>query len=99
MVTILIIPIVIVAMVGLVGYFVYRYVIFDFLCKRSVDETLRKYNIKKTPFQIIREYHNNKGEKISDKEIQDLEKHYRQKEPEQFLAMYDATRDKPNEND
>jgi len=34
------------------------------------------------------------GEKISEKEISQLEKRYRQHEPEQFLIMYDAIRDK-----
>jgi len=56
--------------------------------------TLREYSIKKTQFQIIKEYHESKGENKSDKEISQLEKHYRQREPEQFLAMYDAIRDK-----
>lgn len=89
----MVIPIIIVAIVGLAGYLVYRFVLFDMLCKRSVDSTLRKYNITKTPFQIIKDYYENKGEKISHKEIQIIEKNYRQNEPEQFLAMYDAVRD------
>ena len=93
MASIIIIPIVIVAIVGLSGYLVYRFFIYDLLCKRSVNQTLQKYNIKKTPSQIIKEYYNNKGEQISHKEIQNIEKHYRQNEPEQFLAMYDAIRD------
>lgn len=97
----IIIPITIVAILGIAMYVTYRFVIYDFLCKRSVIKTLQKYNIKKTPAEIIREHHNNKGENISEKEIQRLEKHYRQQEPEQFLAMYDAARDNPktNEND
>ena len=94
MASIIIIPIIIVAIVGLSGYLVYRFVIFDLLCKRSVNQTLQKYNIKKTPTDIIKEYYSNKGEQVSDKEIQNIEKNYRQKEPEQFLAMYDAIRDK-----
>ena len=98
MVTAIIIPILVVAIVGIVGYVVYRFVIFDFLCNKSVNETLRKYNIKKTQSQIIKEYHQSKGEKISDKEVSHLEKHYRQHEPEQFLAMYDAIRKKSNNN-
>ena len=93
MASIIVIPIVIVAIVGLSGYLVYRYLLFDFLCKRSVNQTLQKYNITKTPSQIIKEYYNNKGEQISHKEVQILEKNYRQKEPEQFLVMYDALRD------
>lgn len=93
MVSVIIIPIIIVAIVGLSAYLVYRFVLFDMLCKRSVDNTLKKYNIAKTPSQIIKEYYENKGEKISHKEIQLIEKNYRQNEPEQFLAMYDAIRD------
>lgn len=93
MVSVIIIPLAIVAIVGLSGYLVYKYVMFDLLCKRSVNKTLQKYNINKTPSQIIKEYYNNKGEEISHKEIQNIEKNYRQKEPEQFLTMYDAVRD------
>ena len=93
MVTPFIIPIFIVAIVGLTGYLVYRYVMYDLMCKRSVNQTLQKYNIKKTPSEIIKEYYNNKGEEISHKEIQNIEKNYRQKEPEQFLTMYDAIRE------
>ena len=95
MASIIIIPIIIVAIVGLSGYLVYRFMMYDLLCKRSVNQTLQKYNIDKTPSQIIREYHNNKGEEISDKEVQRLEKNYRQNEPDQFLAMYDAVRNDP----
>ena len=99
MASIIIIPIIIVAIIGLSGYLVYRFVIYDLLCKRSVNQTLQKYNIKKTPSQIIKEYYNNKGEEISHKEIQSLEKNYRQNEPEQFLAMYDAVRDSSKNNE
>jgi len=94
MVTFLIIPIFIVIVVGLSGYLVYRLVLYDFLCRRSVKQTLQRYNIKKTPSQIIKEYYNNKGEQISQKDIQKIEKNYRQHEPDQFLAMYDTIRDK-----
>ena len=93
MVSVIIIPIFIVVIVGLSGYLVYRHIMFDLLCKRSVNQTLQKYNIKKTPSEIIKEYYNNKGEEISHKEIQNIEKNYRQKEPEQFLTMYDAIRE------
>ena len=95
----IVIPIVIVAIVGITGYAVYRFVIYDFMCNKSVNETLRKYNIKKTQSQIIKEYHQNKGETISEKKIAQLEKHYRQHEPEQFLAMYDAVRKKSTNDD
>jgi len=94
MVSIIIIHIIVVAIIGLSVYLVYRFLIYDLYCKRSVNQTLLKYNIKKTPSQIIKEYYHNKGEQISHKEIQLLEKNYRQNEPEQFLAMYDAIRDK-----
>ncbi len=95
----IVIPLAIVAVVGITGYLIYRFGLYDYLCNRSVNDTLRKYNIKKTQFQIIKEYHEVKGEKISDKEISQLEKHYRQHEPEEFLAMYDATRDKSKNNE
>lgn len=98
MVAVIIIPLAIVAIVGFAAYLIYRFVLYDYFCNKSVNETLRKYNIKKTQFQIIKEYHENKGEKISEKEISQLEKHYRQHEPEQFLAMYDVIRDKSETN-
>ena len=93
MASIIVIPIIIVAIVGLSGYLVYKLIIFDLLCKRSVNHTLQKYNIRKTPSQIIKEYHKIKGKELSHKEIQVMEKNYRQNEPEQFLTMYDAIRD------
>ena len=93
------IPLAIVAAVGTLGYLIYHFVVYDFFCNRSVNQTLRKYNIKKTQFQIIKEYHESKGEKISEKEISHMQKQFRQHEPEQFLAMYDATRDKSKTND
>ena len=96
MASVIVIPIVIVAIVGLTGYLVYRYAMFDLLCKRKVNQTLQKYNIQKTPSQIIKEYYEEKGEKKSHKEIQNLEKQFRQKEPDKFLAMYDVIREKQN---
>ncbi len=98
-VAVFIIPLAIVAAVGAIGYLLYRFVVYDFFCNRTVNQTLRKYNIKKTQFQIIKEYHESKGEKISEKEISHMQKQYRQHEPEQFLTMYDATRDKSKTND
>ena len=94
MVLVLIIPVTIVAIVGIAGYLAYRFLINDFMCNRSVNATLREFNIKKTQFQIIKEYHAFKGRDISDKEISQLQKRYRQHEPDQFLAMYDSIRDK-----
>jgi len=65
----IVIPIVIVAIVGILGYAIYRFVIYDLMCNKTVNATLRKYNIKKTQSQIIKEYHESKGETISDKKI------------------------------
>jgi hypothetical protein len=94
MVAIIIIPLTIVAILGISGYLIYRYVIFDFLSNKSVNDTLKKYNIKKTQFEIIKKYFENKGQSISNQEISSLAKQYRHKEPEQFLAMYDSIREK-----
>ncbi len=94
MVVFIIIPLTIVAIVGTTGYLVYRFLLKDFLANRSVNGTLREFNIKKTQFQIIKEYHEKKGKQISDKEISQLQKRYRQHEPDQFLSMYDTIRDK-----
>ncbi len=96
MVVYIIIPIVIVAIAGIGGYLVFHFLIKDYLCNRSVNATLREFNIKKTQFQIIKEYHAFKGKVISDKEILFLQKRYRQHEPDQFLSMYDSIRDKSN---
>ncbi len=93
MVAVIIIPILVVVLVAVSSYLVYKLLLQDLLSKRSITQTLEKYNIEKTPFQIIKEYHDNKGESLSNQEIQKLEKNYRQNEPEQFLAMYDAIRD------
>ena len=94
MLALIIIPLVISATIGILGYLTYRLVVFDYLCDRSVNATLQKYDIKKTQFQIIKEYYENKGEIVSEKVISQLAKQYRQKEPEQFLTMYDSIRDK-----
>ena len=99
MVSAIVIPLAIVAIAGISGYLVYRFLLYDYFCKKSVNETFRKYNIKKTQFQIIKEYHEIKGKRISEKEISQLEKRYRQHEPEQFLIMYDAIRDKSRTNE
>jgi len=64
MVAVIIIPLSIVAIAGIIGYLAYRFVINDYVCNKSVNSTLQKYNIKKTQYQIIKEYHTNKGEKI-----------------------------------
>ena len=93
MVFVAIIPITLVAILGLAGYLTYRFVIVDFLSNKSINDTLRKYDIKKTPYEIIKEYYQNKGESLSNQEISRLEKQYKRNEPEQFLAMYDSIRD------
>jgi len=90
---VLIIPILVVTIIALSSYLVYKFLIQNLLSKRSITQTLEKYNINKTTSQIIKEYYENKGESLSDQEIQKLEKNYIQNEPEQFLAMYDAIRD------
>jgi len=61
-VAVFIIPLAIVAAVGTLGYLLYRFVVYDFFCNRTVNQTLRKYKIKKTQFQIIKEYHESKAE-------------------------------------
>ena len=90
---VIIIPILVVSMVAISTYLVYQLFLKNFLAKRSISQTLEKYNIQKTPFQIIKEYHENKGENLTHDEIQKLEKNYTRNEPEQFLAMYDAIRE------
>ena len=99
MASVIVIPVILVAIIGLTGYLVYKFFIFDLLCKRSVSQTLQNYKIKKTPAQIIKEYYESKGDSLSTKEIQNLEKNYRQKEPDQFLAMYDAIRNNLRDNE
>ena len=97
MAAIIIIPILLVALIAVSSYLVYALLLRDLLSKRSINQTLEEYNIKKTPFQIIKEYYQIKNEPLTDKQIQKIEKKYRQNEPEQFLTMYDAIRD--NDND
>ena len=93
MAPVIIIPILVVTVIALSSYLVYKLFLQSLLSKRSLTQTLEKYNIDKTPSQIIKEYYENKGESLSHQEIQKLEKNYIQNEPEQFLAMYDAIRD------
>lgn len=90
----IIIPITIVGILGIAGYLIYRFVIFDYLSNKSVNDTLRRYNIDKTQFEIVKEYYEQKDEAVPDHEINRLVRFYRQKEPEQFLAMYDSIREK-----
>ena len=56
---------------------------------RKVKETL--------PTSKHTAYSENKGEKLSDAEINRLAKRYRREEPDQFLSMYDNLRDKPKD--
>ena len=93
MAPVIIIPILVVTVIALSSYLVYKLFLQSLLSKRSLTQTLEKYNIDKTPSQIIKEYYENKGESLSHQEIQKLEKNYRKNEPEQFLAMYDVIRD------
>lgn len=99
MASVLVIPIIVVIIVGLSSYLIYKFWLYDFLCKRKVNQTLKRYDIKETPYQIIREYHASKGETLSPRQIRNIEKNYRQNEPEQFLAMYDSIRDKLKKKD
>ena len=96
---VIIIPILVVSIVAISTYLVYQLFLKNFLAKRSISQTLEKYNIQKTPSQIIKEYHENKGEHLTHEEIQKLEKNYTRNEPEQFLAMYDAIRDNDKSKD
>jgi len=89
----IIIPIIIVAILGLGGYLVYRYALFDAMCKSSINRTLKRYNIRKTPFEIVQEFYRRKGEALSEREVRELEKKYRQTDPDEFLAMYDSIRE------
>ena len=93
MAAVIIIPILIVVLIAASSYIVYALLLRDYLSKRSINQTLEKYNIKKSPFEIIKEYYEMKNESLSDQEIKKIEKKYRRNEPEQFLTMYDAIRD------
>jgi hypothetical protein len=90
---VVIIPLTIVGILGIAGYLLYRFIIVDLLSNKSVNDILRIYDIKKTPFEIVKEYYENKGEMLSDQEIWHRVKQYKKKEPEQFLAMYDSIRE------
>lgn len=95
MVTALIIPLILAGVAGLVGYLLYRYVVYDAMCKMSVNRILNSYDIRKSPSQIIREFYEViRGEQISEREVRSLEKMYRQTNPDQFLEMYDALRER-----
>lgn len=90
----LVIPILIAAVSSLAAYLLYRLVIYDMTCARSVRATLRHHGIPKTPLQIIQEFHRAAGRPIGRKEATRLEKEYRQNDPDKFLAMYDAIRER-----
>ena len=94
MVTALVIPLIVAAIAGLGGYLIYRYVVYDAMCKNTVNRMLQKYDIRKSPAQIVREFHEViKGENIPERQVRMLEKTYRQTDPDQFLEMYDALRE------
>ena len=44
MVNAVIIPIAIVAIAGISGYLIHRFTHYDYVCQKSVNETLRSYN-------------------------------------------------------
>ena len=98
MVSAIVIPIIVVAIVGLVGYLVYRYLVMEVSARRAVTRTLKRYRIEKTPSQIIREYHMIRGQSLSEGEIRGMEKEYMLNEPDKFLEMYDEIRDEPVRN-
>ena len=95
----IVIPIILVAIISLSGYFVYKFIIYDMSCKRHVSQMLRKYKIPKTPSQIIREYYALKGEILDERQVTNIERNCRQKEPEHFLEMYDAVRENQKRSD
>lgn len=73
MASVIIIPILIVTIIGLSGYLAYRFLIYDLFCKRSVNKSLRKYDIKKLRPKLLRNTMK-KGRKITHDEIQKIEK-------------------------
>ncbi len=95
---VIMVTLIIVGILAVFGYTFYRYILYDILCKNSVNNTLKGYNIRKTQFEIISEYYKIKGKKLSSKEVTKLEKFYRQNEPEQFLLMYDTIRENLKNN-
>lgn len=99
MVSVIVIPIIVVAIVGLISYLAYRYVIVDVSSKRAVQKMLRQYDIDKTPSQIIREYYKIQGKMLSESEIRGIERECLRNEPDQFLAMYDEIRASSERND
>ncbi len=94
MALVIIIPLIVIGIVGTAGYLIYRFLIYDMMCSRTVEKTLREYSIAKTQSQIVREYHHSRGNDMSEREARVMAKHYRQHEPDQFLAMYETTRDR-----
>ena len=72
MAAVIIIPILIVVLIAASSYIVYALLLRDFLSKRSINQTLEKYNIKKSPFEIIKEYYEMKNESLSDQEIKKI---------------------------
>lgn len=93
MALVIVIPLAVVGAIGAVVYLLYRFVIYDAMCNRSVEKMLREYSIDKSQSQIVREYHKVKGTDLSSREADNMAKHYRQKDPDQFLEMYETVRD------
>ena len=93
MATALVIPIIVISILGLVIFLLYKLVVYDFICNRSVNRTLSEYKINRTQSEIIKEYFQTKGETISNSKLKQLEKHYRQNSPNKFLSMYEYVRD------
>ena len=92
MVSVVVIPIVVVAIVGLLGYLVYRYLIADVSSRRAVKGILNQYDIDMTPLQIVHEYYKMRGEPLSEDDAQRVTKEHMRTDPDHFLEMYDELR-------
>lgn len=93
-----IIPIVIVGIAAAATYLAYLLRLKDYLARRSVDRTLLEYGINKTQHEIVSEYHASRGEEITGPEVDRMVRHYRQNQPDKFLAMYDEMRDRSKQD-
>ena len=71
---VIIIPILVVTIIALSSYLVYKLLLQNMLSKRSITQTLEKYNIDKTPSQIIKEYYEIKENHCLLKKFRNLKK-------------------------
>ena len=93
---IIFIPMCLVAIGGIAIYLAYRFALRDYFSNRAVNQTLYKYEIKLTQYQIIEEYNVKKGKLINENENIKLQKYYRKHKPQFFLEMYDYIRKNPD---